>query len=153
MRQLNLQRGVSLVELMVAVVIAAILMVAGLPAYADYIANSRLREGANVVVSAAQFARSEAIRRNRSTKLDLSGQQLVVSQGGTPLRTFELPAPLQASGLPATFDSTGRLSPFGADVQSQVSSSQRSCAGDLRCPTVHIEAGGAVSLCRSGACP
>ncbi|MET0382417.1 MAG: GspH/FimT family pseudopilin [Burkholderiaceae bacterium] len=150
------QRGFTLIEVMVAIAIAALLVVQGLPAYANYMANSRLREGANVVVAGLVFARSEAIKRNHPVRVTIAAQRLVAAQIDgtvtTVLRSFELPATLQAPAFAANFDSTGRPAPFGTDVTLALSSADRPCSADLRCPSIHIEAGGAVSLCRSGAC-
>ena len=151
MRQLT--RGFTLIELMVTVTIAGLLLVAGLPAFADYIANSQLREGANQIVSGALFARSEAIKRNGSVMVTVTSQRLVIAQAdGTPLRSLELPTRVRTSAFAATFDSTGRPSPFGTDIVVNVSANDRPCSSDLRCPAVHFEPGGAIVLCREGTC-
>jgi prepilin-type N-terminal cleavage/methylation domain-containing protein len=147
------QRGFTLIELMVGVAIVMVLTVAGLPSFTDYVENARLREGANLIVTGTLMARSEAIKRNLAVRVTVDHQRLVVTQDdGTPLRSVELPETLQTSSFVATYDSSGRLAPFGTDIVVPISSTRRVCDAVIRCPAVHLEAGGAVALCTTGAC-
>lgn len=57
-------RGVTLIELMVTVSIAAILMVLALPAMSAYFQNAKLGSAARSYQAGLQTARTEAIRRN-----------------------------------------------------------------------------------------
>ncbi|WP_332740317.1 GspH/FimT family pseudopilin [Hydrogenophaga sp.] len=57
------QRGVTMIELMVGVVILAILLAVAVPSFQSAIASSRLTTTTNDLVSALSAARSEAIRR------------------------------------------------------------------------------------------
>lgn len=63
------QRGVTLIELMVALTVAAILLGAAIPSFRDSIIRSRLSTMANDFIGAINFARSEAIRQGRSVTL------------------------------------------------------------------------------------
>lgn len=56
-------KGFTLIELMVAVAILAILLAVGVPSFQSFIASSRLTTANNDFVSAMALARSEAIRR------------------------------------------------------------------------------------------
>ena len=58
------QRGMTLVELMVGLVIMAILISAAAPFMGDMIVNARLRESGNLLFTEALMAQSEAIKRN-----------------------------------------------------------------------------------------
>lgn len=57
-------RGVTLIELMVAVAVLAILALVAVPAYNEVVLGSRLTSLANSFVSSLSLARSEAIKRN-----------------------------------------------------------------------------------------
>ncbi|TCS35708.1 type IV fimbrial biogenesis protein FimT [Paucimonas lemoignei] len=65
----RLRSGFSLIELMVALCIAAILLMVGVPGYQALIHNQRLNTSVNGFVGALHMARSEAIRRG--TRVDL----------------------------------------------------------------------------------
>jgi type IV fimbrial biogenesis protein FimT len=57
------QQGMTLVELMVTLAVAAILVSAALPSLSDMAANNRLTALNNQLVSSLNYARSEAIKR------------------------------------------------------------------------------------------
>lgn len=57
------EEGVTLIELMVALAVTAILLTVGIPAFTDFIATNRMSAAVNDVVSSLQLARSEAIKR------------------------------------------------------------------------------------------
>jgi type IV fimbrial biogenesis protein FimT len=70
------QSGATLIELAIGVTIAAILLGAGMPSFAEWIQNTRIRTAAELVQNGMQAARTEAIRRNanvRFTLTDVSG--------------------------------------------------------------------------------
>ena len=56
--------GFTLVELMITIVVVVILGTLAAPSFVEYIANQRLRNASNDLISALQIARSEAIKRN-----------------------------------------------------------------------------------------
>lgn len=56
--------GFTLVELMVTIVVLAILLAIGIPAFASLIASNRLTSATNELMAALQTARTEALRRN-----------------------------------------------------------------------------------------
>ena len=58
------QRGFTLVELMVALSVAAILLAIAIPSFTEITLSSKLRSMANDLVASAILARSEAIKRN-----------------------------------------------------------------------------------------
>jgi len=59
------QKGVTLIELLITVVIVAILAAIAVPSYVDYVNRSRLTSAAEAVYSQLQYARSEVIAKNR----------------------------------------------------------------------------------------
>jgi len=64
-----LKQGFTLIELMITLVIAGILLVIGVPAMHDMIVEQRLSASVNEFIAAANFARSEAIKRGRPVKI------------------------------------------------------------------------------------
>jgi type IV fimbrial biogenesis protein FimT len=81
MRRRNVRTcGFTLLELMVAISVLAVLMLMAVPSFRDAGLLSQLRSVANNLVGATQLARSEAIKRNAVVTL-------CVSAGGTACET------------------------------------------------------------------
>src|ERR1700736_4315457 len=66
------QRGVTLVELMVALSILSVLLYIATPSFRDAGLPSQLRAISNNIVAATKMARSEAIKRNATVTLCVS---------------------------------------------------------------------------------
>lgn len=64
-------RGFSLIELMVAVTIMALLLMVGAPELSTYLANSRVRAATESIALGLQAARTEAVRLNRPVQFAL----------------------------------------------------------------------------------
>lgn len=63
------QRGVTLIELLTVIAIVAVLAGIGVPSFRDTIARNRMAAQSTEVLSALNFARSEAIKRGHSVTL------------------------------------------------------------------------------------
>lgn len=152
MRLLNVQRGFTLIELMVTIAIGAILLSVGAPMLADYVANSRLRAAGEAVLSEVLYAQQEAIKRNAVVRLSVKGSALQVLDPSTSpaasLRTQQLPDGIAVDAA-ATLDfgSFGRPAAFGDSYAVKLSASGITCSKDYRCPSVQVDAGGGVRLC------
>ena len=57
------QRGLSLVEALAVIAIAALLLAAGAPAYTNLVQENRLSAQANGLLATLHYARSEAVKR------------------------------------------------------------------------------------------
>ena len=63
MRRCNEQAGFTLMELLLAIAVLAIVTTLALPSFTQFIQNNRLASEANEMVASFQFARSEALKR------------------------------------------------------------------------------------------
>jgi type IV fimbrial biogenesis protein FimT len=152
MRPLKCERGLTLVELMVAVAIGGVLVVAAAPFFGDYIVNSRLREGGNLLLTEALIAQSEAVKRNTAVRLAVIGTSVRVqdiTNPGAPvlLRDRLLGGGVSAAALNIDFDGQGRPTPFPTSAAINLSTSAAVCSSDHRCPGLRVDAGGAIRLC------
>ena len=62
-------KGFTLIELMITVVIAAILLTVGIPSFRETIRNNRLTAHTNELVASLNLARSEAVKRNATVSV------------------------------------------------------------------------------------
>jgi type IV fimbrial biogenesis protein FimT len=62
-------RGFTLLELMVTVAVLAILVTVGVPSFQDLIQNNRVTTQTNELVTALNFARTEAVKRGRNVEV------------------------------------------------------------------------------------
>lgn len=65
--------GFTMIEILIAVAVLALVLSLGVPSFMVYIQNSKVRNGADAVLNGMQLARSEAIRRNKRVEFQLSG--------------------------------------------------------------------------------
>lgn len=145
-------RGLTLIELMVAIAVVAVLMAAAVPYLGDYVINSRLREGGNLVFTEALMAQSEAIKRNLTIQLSTNGSRVQVIEIAdddttTVLRERTLPGNVTAPTQTFNFGPEGRPEPLGSALTMNFSASGVTCSDDLRCPGLRIDSGGAIRLC------
>ncbi len=66
------QRGVSLIELVIGLVIVGLLVLIGAPSFATFLQNSQIRNASESIQNGLSLARSEAVRRNTEVTLSLS---------------------------------------------------------------------------------
>lgn len=147
-------RGLTLIELMATLAIGAILLGMAAPYLSDYITNTRLREGGNALLAETLYAQAEAIKRNASTRLTVSGSTVTVldmstgGANGTVLRTRLLSDNVGvANAAQVNFGSRGTPVPFGTAVSIDLLKTGVTCSAELRCPGLRIDGGGGVRLC------
>lgn len=68
-----LQRGVTLIEMMIALVITAVLILVAMPSFSAWMANAQIRNAAEAVLNGMQFARTQAIQLNTPVQFELTG--------------------------------------------------------------------------------
>jgi prepilin-type N-terminal cleavage/methylation domain-containing protein len=151
------QRGLTLIELVVAISIVGILATQGLPALQTSVTNSRLSSAAQALASTAQLARDEAIKRNETVRLSSDGNTLYVaravnSDNSQTIITVPLSRPAATPAFALDYSSAGLTLPFGTQHKVPVAMGMSGCGEDLRYPTVILSAGGPVRLCPTGVC-
>jgi len=151
------QKGFTLIELMVALAVSAILLGLAAPNFAQMIRDNRAAAELNSFSSMLNYARGEAVRR--AQRVSLAGPQAAdgswrverVSDGEEirqfpALTSFNL-APAEVNTL--VFDAQGRL-----DAKAKVAFSLQVKDASLDCAkynrAVSIELSGAVALAKAG---
>lgn len=155
------QSGVTLVELIVTILIAAILAGIAVPSFSGWLQSLKVRAATESVLGGMQIARSEALRRNTFVQFVLgTGAAWTV---GCVTITVDCPANIQASAageggnggvtLTATPDGATTLifNNFGSIVASGASITQLDLdiapTGQGRNLRITASAGGAVRMC------
>jgi type IV fimbrial biogenesis protein FimT len=109
------ERGFTLTELAVTLVIAGVVSAMALPALSSLTRNTRVKQTATDMVMTLAYARNEAINRNAQVSVVAfgtwsAGWQVVA--GGTPLRQTTLTGEVTVGGPGAntvTYNPDGRL--------------------------------------------
>ncbi len=65
------QRGFTVIELMVGIVVLGLLLALGGPSFSQWLQNIRLRNMSEAVLNGIQLARAEAVRRNAPVRFQL----------------------------------------------------------------------------------
>lgn len=99
------QGGMTLIELMVAVSIVALLAMLAAPSFVSTLQNRRIRTAAESVLVGLQYAKTEAVRRNRAVNFSLASDgswQVGCATEDTTLANGEQACPAQLQSHPAT---------------------------------------------------
>ena len=146
------QRGVTLVELLTIMAIAAVLLALAAPSFSEQLARRRLEGVASELSTDLQYARGQAVSENQPATLAVvSGAGgYTITQGTTTLKTRDLPGGVTLSAAPSsvltvTFDpvrGTATVTNFGVAIASLGTSA------NLQLRTNQM---GRVQLCSDGA--
>lgn len=90
-------RGFTMLELMVAVTLAGMMLLAGLPSFTTFLRNAEVRSTAEAIGNGLRLARSEATRLNRPVSFTLAG-------GGDPGWTINIFNPVTGALLQPPLD-------------------------------------------------
>ncbi len=122
-------RGFSLIELMVALAIAALLLVLAAPSYGTWVMDGQIRAAAESIAGGLRIAYSEAIKRNVPVQFVLdpttgTGKwDVVLVSDSSVLRTESFAegsklASFTADGTTVEFTSLGLINPANTDLTS-----------------------------------
>lgn len=110
--------GFTLLELMIAVSIAGVLLMVGLPGLSEVVRNMQAKNAAFELIADLTLARSEAIRRNATVEVSPSAGGWAdgweVTQGSTAIKTraavsTNVVMTTAEAATAVAFDATGRL--------------------------------------------
>ncbi|MBY0266064.1 MAG: GspH/FimT family pseudopilin [Burkholderiales bacterium] len=73
------QRGVSIVEIVIALGIMALLLALGVPQYATFLNNARIRATTDNLTAGLNLARSEAVKRNARVEFVMTDEEPIAS--------------------------------------------------------------------------
>ncbi len=152
--------GFTLLELLVALAVVAVVIAAMMPDLAEYLTNMRIRATADQMREGVLRARTEAIKRNVAVDFVPAGTGWTVAvpaSGVNPAVTVATRAPLAAetsivaSAAPAklTFNGSGWVA-GGASFSADVTGARGTCmasGGSLRCLRVTVTGAGDVRVC------
>ena len=167
------QTGFSLIELVVAMAIMAILIAMGLPSFSTYLANTKVRANAESVLSGLQTARTEALRQNTSVEFlftsDIPNTSSVATNnvGGANWMVRSTPpvdatsyidgkvssesggsrVTLTPSANSIIFNNLGAANPAATIDLAYIGDDCVADGGPIRCLRVQVSLGGRIRLC------
>lgn len=165
--------GFTVIELIVAIAVLAILVTMGIPAIQEMIKNNRVTAQTNELVAMINFSRNEALRRNSDIPVDLtsvtggwsgevrSPDDLEDTEGCTVgvLRCASYDSVELTSGsVEMTFNNRGYLTPF-SDGEVNLIMQHEGCSSNRQARLIKVRPTGQVSTCdvpcghSSSACP
>lgn len=164
------QRGFSLVELIVALVVVGTLVSIGIPSFKSWLQNSQLRATSESILAGLQLARAEAVRRNTRVQFTLAGASFQDWTVGCATVVGDVnadgvddcPAIIQSrtsaegtanatvavDNATITFSGLGRADlAMTADITNSVGGNCAAAGGPMRCSRIMVSTGGQVRMC------
>lgn len=153
--------GFTLVEMMIAIAIFALLVLAALPEVRIWIQNTQIRTAAEGILNGLQLARTEAVRRNTDMELEIvgvSGWNAKVASTGLVVQSrpsgegsgSAVPVVMPAGATKVTFNGLGRLVSNGdasASITAIKIDSNAISSSSSRELCITVSSGGAVRMC------
>ena len=173
----GLQRGFTLVELMIGIAIVAMALMMGIPSLGAWIQSSQIRNASESIVSGLQLARAEAVTRNTKVQFVLSSlagggvasdwtvrcDTPTVDCPGIGMTKTEIQkrsasegsanAQVVAGQSTIVFSGIGRVTPTPVtdpiilDITNPTGGSCAASSGTMRCLRISVSAGGQVRMC------
>ncbi|MEK6664247.1 MAG: GspH/FimT family pseudopilin [Pseudomonadota bacterium] len=166
--------GVTLIELMIAITLVALLLGLGVPSFGTWIQNTQIRTSAESILNGFNLARAEAVRRNAPTSFVFTNNLPIVGNVNTitpattgtswMVRTFQTGgvytatdfiqgrsgadgspnAVVAASQATITFNSLGRVTPTPG---ANITINVTNNTGGTRPLNVVVTPGGQIRMC------
>lgn len=154
------QRGVTLIEMMIGMVIIAILFTMGAPSFSELIHNFQIRTAAESILNGMQLTRAEAVRRNQNVQFSLTalpmsgwtvsvvnGAEVVQTRSGSEGSAAARVTTLLAGSTTVTFNGLGRVT-NNADASTPLTSAEvYSTDGSATRRLRILASGGMVRMC------
>ncbi len=126
------QRGVTLIELMIGLAILALLLFLALPNFAIFLQNTQIRNAGESVLQGLNLARAEALRRNASVRF-----QFVSNLNSSCALSDATPARVAPSWVVSSADPTGKCDEAPGATATGIVQKQSASDGT---PNIQIEA-------------
>lgn len=94
--------GFSLIELIVGMAVLALLMALGMPQYATFVSNARLRTTAEGINNGLNLARAEAVKRNTRVELLFTDEEPIEGLVNTVASVVDAPNWMVRAWVPST---------------------------------------------------
>lgn len=146
-------KGFTLIELCVVISLIALISGLALPSLMEAIANKQLTASSENLRSILYTVKSRAIKENQrytaKSEDGVSIQLLTSPLSGDPVlvATYSVNESAKVSPFSVTFDSLGRLYPFGTISTIKVGTNRSDCSSEIICPSVEVSFLGEVSSC------
>jgi len=161
------QRGVTIIELVIGLVVVSVLLALGIPSFKSWMINSQIRNASEAVLNGIQLARANAIQQNRLIVFDLSNGATPVNWrvylegnkvSGPDIQTWSADEGAKntvltaaaGSGTVVTFNGLGQrvANNDGSAMLTQIGvTSSASSAAEIRSLNVVIGASGSIKMC------
>lgn len=112
----SMQRGITMIEVMVSVAIVAIALAIGIPSLSTWLQNSQVKTTAESLLTGLQLARAEAVRQNNLAQFTLTG-----NAAGTP----EWKIVTASSSVPGSFAATDGATQIQVATASEMGANAR----------------------------
>ena len=159
-----MERGFSMIELMIVLVIFALLLALGMPSMQAFLRNSQIRNAAEAMSNGLQVARAQAIQRNVLVQFVVTPGtpsswtvNSIVAGNPVPVQSWSSTEGAEATSVAtntgnvtATFNGLGRLvspNPDGTPSLMQIDVSSTLTGNELRPMRVTISPSGSVRMC------
>lgn len=151
-------KGFSLIELMIAIVIAGILMSVALPAFREWAGNAQIKSASESLLDGLSLARATAVNTNTDTSFFLTGNGWSVTSSGVSVviqshsnMDGSKNAAISSATPTVMFNGAGRvvtpLPAGGVSVFSISYPSMGACSSIIRCMNVTLSVGGQMRMC------
>lgn len=131
MLEVNRRSGFTLLELLVTIAVVAIVASLAVPSFQNMIATQRVRSAGNDLLVAFNFARSEAVKRNTTVRVEPgvgsgdddwnNGWEIYVAGAATPIQVHDDFGGVTLTGTPAatavSFGGDGRRNSVDVEVE------------------------------------
>jgi type IV fimbrial biogenesis protein FimT len=157
----RVQRGFTLVELLIGIVILGILITLAMPSFSAWIQNTQIRNAADALANGLQLARAQAIARNVQVQFQVQGTngwQVTEVAAGTQIQSWTAQEGAQNTTVNAlpngattiTYNPMGRVIPNPDGTASLATldvTANTAVTSATRALRVAIGAGGGTRMC------
>lgn len=152
-RELPRQRGFTLIELIVSIMVLAVILALGAPTFQTFIQNTRLRTTAEALLNGLQLARAEAVRRNTDVRFVLAndlawsiiaGDEVLQQRSAAEGSDGVTPTPTPTTATTVTFNGMGRVK---TNEDNTASLTRIAIQGGTVSRRIDIGTGGLVRIC------